>query len=373
LENCCFINIGKYALYLSGGRNNSICGNDISFGAEGGIFAIGSPGNKISDNHIHHCGQVRKHIGGIVLYGADSSGNVVSHNLIHDISRYGITLKDPGCRNIIEYNHVFNTNLETFDTGAIEVTQQDKEFRSRGIIKYNLLHDNVGYSSDRGIDLFGAWGIYLDSYAGGYTVSHNITYKNSSGGIMLQGGKDNNVFNNIIVGDGYQAIVVKNFADNSTGLRFERNIVCLREGNLFGCGNISRKMLRCDKNLYFHLHHKPMNIFWWSRWQSGEWWTVNLEAWEKSGFDENSIVDDPLFAGQKKDNFRLKAGSPAFRLGFEPIDVKKMGLITKRKGRPSRPVFSDFDICARRCSDCKKHKVNLSPCRHMKPVIFSKK
>ncbi|MFZ2642841.1 MAG: hypothetical protein WA117_17740 [Verrucomicrobiia bacterium] len=59
----------------------------------------------------------------------------MSHNLIHDMSRYGIALKNPGRRNIIEFNRVHRTNTETYDTGGIEVTQQDREFRSGGIIR----------------------------------------------------------------------------------------------------------------------------------------------------------------------------------------------------------------------------------------------
>ena len=72
VENCSFINNGKYAVCLVGGRNNSVSGNDVAFGSEEGINLINSAGNTISDNHIHHYGQVYKHIGGIVLGGTDS-------------------------------------------------------------------------------------------------------------------------------------------------------------------------------------------------------------------------------------------------------------------------------------------------------------
>jgi len=367
IENCHFLNIGKYAVCITGGKDNSVSGNDIAFSAEGGVLLINSADNKISDNYIHHCGQVYKHIGGIVLNGAGSSGNVISHNLIHDISRYGISVNDPGRCNVIEFNEIYNVNLETYDTGAIAVSQHDRQFRSNSVIQYNLIHDNVGYSSNMGIDMFLAWGIYLDSYAGGYTVSHNITYRDSWGGIMLQGGKDNKVFNNIFIDGGYQQVTVVNFADNSTGQEFTRNIVCWSgQGNLFSVGKINKKVIRCDRNLYFHAGGRDMDIMWFGRWDSNNWSEADFADWQKAGFDRNSIVANPLFVSPEMDNYRLKSNSPAFRLGFEPIDIRKIGLIRKRGDGRRRPALYDFKPCQMRCSICNERRLRKPPCRHLR-------
>ena len=155
------------------------------------MLLLKTAGNTVSDNHIHHCGFVYKHIGGVILEGEGTDDNLVAHNLIHDISRYGISLKNAGLRNRIEYNRVLNTSLETCDTGGIEVTQQDRELRSGSVIRNNIVGDSIGYSADGPKPVFMSWGIYLDSFAGGYTVTHNVTYRSSHGGMMLQGGKDN--------------------------------------------------------------------------------------------------------------------------------------------------------------------------------------
>jgi len=367
IENCSFLNMGKYAVCIAGGKDNSVSGNDIAFSAEGGILLLNSAGNKIIDNHIHHCGQVYKHIGGILLEGSGSGGNEISHNLIHDISRYGISLKNPGTCNLIEFNEVYNTSLETSDTGAIEVTQQDKEFRSNSVIRYNLVHDNIGYSSNMGIDMFLSWGIYLDSYAGGYTVSHNITYRDSWGGIMLQGGKDNKVFNNIFIDGGYQQVTVINFAGNSTGQEFIRNIVSYSgQGNLFCAGKINKKVIRFDRNLYFRDSGSAMTIMWMGRWDSGNRSEADFAAWQKAGFDRHSITADPLFVNPEKDNYRLKSNSPAFRLGFEPIDISNIGLIRRRGAGMSRPAMYDFSPCQMRCSVCSERRLQKIPCRHLK-------
>ena len=43
-------------------------------------------------------------------------------------------------------------------------------------------------------------------------------------------------------------------------------------------------------------------------------------------YDRNSVVADPLFRDFERRDFRLKPGSPALKLGFEPIDTSRIGL-----------------------------------------------
>ena len=62
---------------------------------------------------------------------------------------------------------------------------------------------------------------------------------------------------------------------------------------------------------------------------------VPLSDWHKmygrdeDVYDIHSIVADPLFVDAANGDFRLKPESPAFKLGFQPIDVKIIGLRTK--------------------------------------------
>ncbi|MCY3017444.1 MAG: right-handed parallel beta-helix repeat-containing protein [Planctomycetota bacterium] len=340
IENCTFRNIGKYAVCLSGSRASAVSGNDISAGAEGGVLLLNSAANTVSDNHVHHCGQVYKHIGGVVLEGAGASGNLVAHNTIHDISRYGISLKNAGTANRIEYNRILNTSLETCDTGGIEVTQGDKEFRSGGVIRNNIVGDSIGYSADGPKSVFMSWGIYLDSYAGGYTVTHNITYRSSHGGLMLQGGKDNRVENNIFVDSAYSQAYICNFANNSTGQVFQRNVVSYTDPSavLLSCGRLDENVIRINHNLYFHVGGREPVV-------RG---CASFADWQKRGFDRDSVIADPRFVDPTGDTYALQEDSPAFKLGFEPIDASTVGLLSGRCRCSIRPAAPDFGLAGTR-------------------------
>lgn len=329
--SCSFFNLGKDAVCLDTSHDNTIADNDLTDSAEGGININGSNNNTISGNHIHHLGQVYKHNGGITLQNR-ASNNLVTGNVVHDMTRYGITMKLAGFENIIEHNRVLNTNLETYDTGAIEITQHNKDERSGTKIRYNIVGDTVGYSSTNDKPCFLSWGIYLDSFAGGYEVTNNIVYRSWNGGIMFQGGKDNIVTNNILVdghaGQGH----ISNFAKNQIGCVLERNIIAWSNPRamLLVGGMVTPEVIRCDRNLYWCpgvTEYKMM------------WSAMPFKEWQKLGHDANSVIADPLFTDPKRDDYSLKPGSPALKLGFQPIDTSKIAKPCGCKIVPMAPVF----------------------------------
>ena len=327
VQRCRLLNTGKTAVCITDGGSHTVTGNDISQSGEGGVVLINSAGNTVVDNHIHDCGQVYKHVAGVALVRRKAEGNRIAHNLIHDIPRYGITLKAVGSRNVIEYNELYNLSTETYDTGGIEVTQHHRTFRSHGIIRYNIVHDVVGYSSVKGVAIFLGHGIYLDSFAGGYSVNNNIVYRTRSGGIMFQGGKDNKVENNIFV-DGFSGqVVVANHDSNSTGLEFVRNIVYFTNPTalFIQTGKLSRQVLHADYNVYCHVGQDEPSVVRQCRIRP-------LAEWRKHGFDVHSVVADPLFVDPKKDNYALRPESPAFKLGFKAIDTSRIGRLSKKRG-----------------------------------------
>jgi parallel beta-helix repeat protein len=48
-------------------------------------------------------------------------------------------------------------------------------------------------------------------------------------------------------------------------------------------------------------------------------------SWQANGVDSKSIIADPLFVDAAKDDYRLRPESPAFKLGFKPIPLDKIG------------------------------------------------
>jgi hypothetical protein len=76
-----------------------------------------------------------------------------------------------------------------------------------------------------------------------------------------------------------------------------------------------------DSNLLY-AHGKPLmvNLTGVEPGQSWSWWLGQ-------GMDRQSLIADPLFADPAKHDYRLRPQSPAFKLGFRPIDLTGVGLL----------------------------------------------
>ena len=56
----------------------------------------------------------------------------------------------------------------------------------------------------------------------------------------------------------------------------------------------------------------------------------SFAAWQAAGYDVHSVIGDPHFVAPERDDYTLQADSPAFALGFRPIDTSTVGLLTPR-------------------------------------------
>ncbi|WP_285577560.1 right-handed parallel beta-helix repeat-containing protein [Geothrix limicola] len=336
VEDCRFLNLGAYAVCLDQGRRNTVRGCDVAHAGGGGVLIRGGRDNQITDNHLHHLGEAYQHVGGIVLEGVGASGNDVSHNAIHDTSRYGISLKEPGEKNVIAFNRIQNTNLETYDSGGIEVTQHDRAFRSGSAIRNNLVADTIGFSSIFGEPIYMSWGIYLDSFASGYEVSGNVVCRTWNGGVMLQGGKENRVTNNVFVDGQVSQGTIANYQGQSSGLKVNANILAFSspEAVAFDTGTLGPGVLQMDRNLYFPPGGVPPVFT-----SPG---AERFSEWQGLGRDAASLVADPRFRMAKGDDYALRPGSPAFRLGFKALPLDQVGPRTRActcSIRPAGPAF----------------------------------
>ena len=78
---------------------------------------------------------------------------------------------------------------------------------------------------------------------------------------------------------------------------------------------------RSDENLFFHPNGGDYAVY---EFDGKERWP--LEKWRKMGFDKSSIIADPLFEDPANDDYRLRPESPAHELGFQPINIDRIGI-----------------------------------------------
>lgn len=79
------------------------------------------------------------------------------------------------------------------------------------------------------------------------------------------------------------------------------------------------------------------------------------ESWKTTGQDVHSRLADPLFVDPEKDDYRLCPDSPAFKLGFKPIPLEKIGPyrdelraswpIREAPGVRERPLPAETPVC----------------------------
>lgn len=370
VENCRFDQVGGDAIRLHGyNGHNRIAGNEIvEAGAQGICLAhldfwpydfppvwrgqeerlrsVSSRlpwavGNVISDNHIHHCGVIDNFGAGIHVHGLNCDHNVISHNLIHDMPHHAIYFSMGFGPNEIEYNDVHTLCLVMADAGGIYsnrwcILEGDSVLGNNNVIRFNRIRDVRGVhpfsrkvdltlnlrSQDRILTPYFTWGIYFDNSPQRALVYGNITEGNVWGGVFLGGGygqpADCLVENNVLVESSVYQFDL-GMKDASRGNRFVRNIVYYQNPEAALLRLQSAEGIReCDYNVYFHAGG------------NGTLRAVGLpqesfDNWRKLGFDAHSLVADPLFVDAAKGDFRLRPESPAWKVGFKPIPVEKIG------------------------------------------------
>ena len=315
----------------------------LAVGADGQPILDVNRDNQVVTNHIRHCGRLVGHGGGIFIHS--SGHNRIAHNLIHHMPRYGICSKG-SCQgpqgaipydehfpfnhsrsNVYEFNDIHHCSLDTEDNGFISFHTPGRDC----VIRNNLLHDG----EREGLGGLG-FGIYLDDGTSYFTVEKNVIYNIRNGDPKLvmpifAKGIHNVITNNILIGEEKTGAGISTL--EMAGLRcafhkWSRNIIFLRgaESHLWEHRNwADDRLVECDRNLF---------------WQAGGSYTIGirnwpkpglnvltLDEWQEAGFDRNSVVDDPGFIDAENHDYRLKADSPALKLGFEQIDVPRCGLL----------------------------------------------
>jgi hypothetical protein len=334
IEDCEFRNLGGNGVYLQQlNERNRLRGNHFTECGSNGIVLAGlrvlvhqtKPehpfANRVTDNEIDRIGVWDKSAAGV--FCGRSEGTEVAHNLIHHVPHHAINLGNDGYgRNYVEYNRIHHTCLETHDTGAINVWMEDAEAAERAghLIRHNFISD-VGNPNLPDNPLYS--GMYLDNECSNCVVYGNIIARTRCG-VFAKGRNnviENNVFADIRVLDSPGAACLRNEGSVFFGDLYNMNHRVMR--NLFHRAHRMaltpghRAIDRWDENVYFN-GEEPLRFVMGSE--------LSLEDWRKAtGFDEHSIVADPLFVDPEHDDYRLRPDSPALKLGFVPIDMSRIG------------------------------------------------
>ncbi len=340
IHNCLIDATAGYAVELNACDRCAVTHSEIREAGGGGVIMIDGADNTVADCHIHDCGKL--YFGGTGIVNPTGVRTHIRHNHIHHMPYCGIRGGNWGgeLHEIIEYNHVHHVMLLLDDGAGI--------FNAGigSIIRNNLVHDCVG--GRRGFAL----GLYLDEFRTGVVMEKNVVYNTGSSLLHLHNNYGHTIVNNIFANGGPAQLSWTHFHGIHFGRRiqayrhplhtFQRNIVYWREGCL-------SHNLDCNR---WDLAAQPELIDYNLVWKAGE---HDLEVprlghisasevrlglghngrpgvghdtfadWQALGLDRHSLNEDPLFVDPAHDDYRLQDNSPAFALGFEPIDLTWVG------------------------------------------------
>ncbi len=196
IKNCRLVDICGWAIKMKG-ENNIVYGCDVSRTGEGGISLEGGDrdtlthaNNIAENNYVHDWSELfRTYHAGIAVSGC---GNIVRHNELANSPHLAIT--HPGNEHLVEYNYLHEVVQESHDAGAI-YTGLDGAAHGT-VTRYNFLK-NVGN------DKYFPCGIYWDDTLSGQTAYGNVLYNVTGKAFLVGGGRDNVVFNNIMINSEY--------------------------------------------------------------------------------------------------------------------------------------------------------------------------
>ena len=331
--------------------------------------------NEILNNHIHHFSEITWHAPGIWAW--QSGHNRIAHNEMHHsgyaavlittrvnpsrsrnglngesartVRRNEITSEKHESRNgyenwqarekhlhsrhnLLEYNEISHAVQLLSDGNGIYVSGAG----TGNIVRYNYLHDNLAHSLPSAIR--------CDDDQHDALIYGNVLFNNRgfSAGIASKGVND--IINNFIVAP----VEAPNWGYVSfewvpvTGSKVNRNIIVSHPdgGNAYAerpkggkiPNSATPKLVstEMDSNLYFHA-------------TDSHWMDEHFFKMRAAGNEKASRFGDPLFKDPAGGDFSFQPGSPALKLGIEPLNVSKMGRTGKKNSKSTggrRPDFS---------------------------------
>lgn len=293
------------------------------------------PKNCVVENSVmHDFGDYGKQVAGV--YISMSHKINVSHNTIYNCPRAGICVNDGTWGgHIIEHNDIWETVRETGEHGPFNSWGRERQWKGgrgtdahflKDLTKLDAI-DNVILRNNRIANYrksisAGNWTIDLDDGSSYFEIYNNL---NLGSTIKLRDGMARKVYNNITVSAvplGWhvwpkesQDEIYKNIfvisgivpGNKEPTNRFIRDVALPTE---------TKWSEHYDNNLYWNINN-PDNF------EVIE--NVSMEAWKEKGYDENSIVGNPLFVDPEHGNYQIQENSPATKLGFKNFPMNQFG------------------------------------------------
>lgn len=186
---------GRDGIHITGGKNHTVSGALLrnlacsGFHVSGGDRKTLTPsGHRIEHCVVEHFSLFKRTYEPAVLF--DGCGITISHNRFGHSSSSAMRLD--GNDVLVEYNEVYDVVSESDDQGGID-TWYNPAFQGI-VVRYNRWTDIVGGTH------CGAAGVRLDDMICGVEIYGNIFERCGShdfGGVQINGGKDNIVYNNL--------------------------------------------------------------------------------------------------------------------------------------------------------------------------------
>jgi hypothetical protein len=136
--------------------------------------------------------------------------------------------------------------------------------------------------------------------------------------------------------------VLQRGGENRMTFSFTRNIVYWNQGTIqanpgkWNCMGDCPSRFLLDYNLYWNPSGQKPEFFTGEGGAGGggggagpraSLASVDMKGWQQMGEDNHSIFEDPMFVNPNypADDFSLKPGSPASKIGFVPFDPRQAG------------------------------------------------
>jgi len=321
-RECEIAHTGGYGLWLQvGSKDNRVEQSHVHDLGAGGVrlgetTLPNEPDLQTERNTVHNCflhdgGNV--YHAGIGVWIGRSSHNTISHNDICDFLYTGVSVgwswgyaPSTAHHNRIEHNHIHHLGWgQLSDMGGIYCLGLSPGTQ----LRYNRIHDVLSYA-------YGGWGLYTDEGSTGILMENNVVYRVKDGAFHQHYGRENVVRNNVLALSATYGQIRRSRQEEHSSFTVERNIIYSNAVPILG-GNWSNGNYRLDSNCYWDASGKAPEF------PGG----LTLAQWQEKGHDAGSIVADPKFADPERFDFSLPADSPALKVGFQPIDTSRIGLV----------------------------------------------